>query len=75
MRYFFHLRSASSSILDEEGVFIEDMAQAGAEILKALDEVRRENPNLFHKSSGWTLDVTDASGTVLFSIRLADQLG
>ena len=71
-RYYFHLVSEHEVILDEEGVEVADLAEAGTEALKAIEEFRRESPSAAKGWEGWWLEVTDASGAVVFSISLND---
>jgi uncharacterized protein YegP (UPF0339 family) len=71
-RYYFHLVSEHEVILDNEGVEVADLAAAGAEALKAIEELRRESPSAATGWEGWWLEVTDASGAVAFSINLDD---
>ena len=68
LRFFFHLRNARHFIRDEEGVELPhlDIAQ----ILEALEELRIESTDLIQECSGWGLEVSDASGTVLFCVSL-----
>jgi hypothetical protein len=69
-RYYFHLVSEHEVILDREGVEVADLAEAGAEALKAVEELRQEGPSAATDWAGWWLEVTDASGVVVFSISL-----
>ena len=71
-RYYFHLVSQHEVILDKDGVEVADLAAAGAEALKAIEELRRESPSAATGWAGWWLEVTDASGVVVFSISLDD---
>jgi hypothetical protein len=74
MRYFFHLRDAAHSIRDEEGIELPNLDDACDEILRALEHLHIENADLAQAARGWTLEVTDASGTVLFSVLLDRRL-
>jgi hypothetical protein len=72
-RYYFHLVSPHEVILDDEGVEVTDLAEARAEALKTIDELRRESPSAAEGWEGWRLDVADAAGSVVFSISLDER--
>ena len=42
------------------------------QILKALEEIRKEKPHLLEEGTGWRVNVADDSGQVLFSLALDD---
>jgi hypothetical protein len=56
-RYYFHLVSEHEVILDKDGVEVADLAAAGAEALKAIEELRRESPSAATagRAGGWRL--------------------
>ena len=68
LRFFFHLRNAGHFIRDEEGIELPHLNIG--QILEALEELRIENPDLIEECSGWGLEVSDASGTVLFCVSV-----
>jgi hypothetical protein len=70
MRYYFHLVEGQNIIPDNEGVEVADPAHIRSEAAEALKEIRKENPDLIVEGQGWRMDVTDASGAVLFSLPL-----
>jgi hypothetical protein len=70
MRLFFHLVDNQDTIHDLEGVEVTDIGQAEAEALRALAEMRQEDPLAPQDWSGWTLRVTDSSGQVVLSLSL-----
>jgi hypothetical protein len=70
MRLFFHLLDSGDTIHDLEGVEVTDLEQARTEALRALDEMRQEDPSAPQEWSGWTLRVTDGSGQVVHSLDL-----
>jgi hypothetical protein len=43
-RYYFHLANRRDFIRDEDGLELADLAQARTEALKAIEELRQENP-------------------------------
>ena len=65
MRYYFHLVSCHSEILDETGVEVTDLEAAEAEALKAIQELQEEDPQADEDLQGWQLVITDQSGEVL----------
>jgi len=69
MRLFFHLVSKHESIPDLEGVEVVDPYEAQAVALEMLEELRTD-PSTARNMSGWTLRVTDASESVVFTLDL-----
>jgi hypothetical protein len=76
MRLYFHLVNSSKRIPDEQGVEVSDIAQVHMEALLAIEEVRQEGEICDHDWSGWALNVTDATGTVVLALDLerSDEL-
>jgi hypothetical protein len=73
MHCYFHLVSCHEVILDEIGIEILDLDVAWMEALKTVQELREEIRRSGRDWWVWQIDVTDASGTVLVSIRLDAQ--
>lgn len=71
MKCYFNLVSDEGELVDHEGIEIRDLAQAQAE--RAIEELRRSEEDASGWES-WSLEATDASGTVLFSIGLGKVL-
>jgi hypothetical protein len=69
MRLYFHLVSKHRIIPDLRGVEVADVREAQAAALVALDKLRTDR-SLTLDVSGWTLRVTDASGSVVFMLDL-----
>ena len=69
MRVFFHLKDASETIRDEEGVEVSDLNDAKAEARNAIQELR-ENDAAARDWAGWKLEASDQEGALLFSLRL-----
>jgi hypothetical protein len=69
MRLFFHLVSKHESIPDLEGVEVADAYEAQAVALEMLEELRTDRSTA-RNMSGWTLRVTDATGSVVFTLDL-----
>ncbi len=70
MRLFFHLVRGLEMIRDEHGIDVADLRQARTEAVRAIEEMRREEPFASQDWAGWRFDVADASGSVLLSIEL-----
>jgi hypothetical protein len=70
MRYYFHLRDSAQCIPDDEGTEIPSLHDAHGEIQRVIEELRQENPDIARAATGWRVDVSDSSGTVLLSISL-----
>jgi hypothetical protein len=74
MRLFFHLVDSQTVIPDQEGVEVDDIAQAQDEALRAILEMRHANETAAVEWSGWRLDATDATGRVILSLDLNQVL-
>jgi hypothetical protein len=68
MRLFFHLFNGTDQIVDEEGVEVGSLDDAHGVIIDDIKELAREFRT--ENWQGWVLNVTDRSGTTLFSILL-----
>jgi hypothetical protein len=69
-RMHFDFRDATEFLPDEEGIELRNLKSARTQIVRALEELRVEEPDLAREGSGWRLEVSDSSGTVLLSISL-----
>ena len=74
MRLYFHLVSAQEVIRDREGVEVADLHEARAQAVQAIRELLQEDASAARDWSGWTLEVADADGAVLFSLDLARDI-
>ncbi|MBM6581671.1 hypothetical protein ILT44_15850 [Microvirga sp. BT689] len=70
MHCYFHLVHTHERILDETGIEVSDLEAAHYQALKAIQELHDEGESDEVDWRGWHLEVTDASGKVLFSIPL-----
>ena len=70
MRLDFHLVSDFAEIPDHGGIEVGETGDVRPEILKALEEIREEKPDLLEEGRGWRLNVADDSGQLLFSLAL-----
>ena len=69
MRCYFNLEDRRSTILDEEGIEVADLAQARVQALIAATEVSAGEPDV-QQWEGWDLKVVDTAGDVLFRLPL-----
>ncbi|WP_174873169.1 DUF6894 family protein [Enterovirga aerilata] len=74
MRCFFHLNGRGEEILDQHGIEVESLEEARTEALKAIAELRREEPPLQHEWHGWQLRIVDEAGRALSTIRLSSVI-
>jgi hypothetical protein len=74
MRCYFNLVNGHEKIIDQDGIEVRDIEQARVQALKAIDELREEDGASMGDWHDWSLEVTDASGTVFFSINLGAVL-
>lgn len=71
-RYYFHLVDGNDVILDGDGVEVADLEVARAEVIKAIDQFRRECPETAMDWVDWRIEVADAAGSVALVIDLND---
>jgi len=67
VRIYFHLKDAHETIVDDEGVEVGGTREARIQAHLAIEELQEEDSRNW---SGWTLEVTDAAGRVLFTLDL-----
>ena len=67
MRCYFN---RAETIVDSEGVEVADLNEARGLALEAIAEMIQHNGGEIKDWHGWRLEAVDASGTVLFTIRL-----
>ncbi len=72
MRLYFHLADAHDVIPDPDGTEVADLHQARIEAVRAIAELKAEDPSIVQEWTGWRLDVTNAAGAVVLSISLTD---
>jgi hypothetical protein len=75
MRLYFHLVSDFAEIPDTDGFEVRNTGDLRPQILKALEEIRKEKPELLDEGRSWRVNVADDSGQVLFSLALDDSSG
>ena len=69
-RFYFRLVSAQDIMEDPVGALAEDIEEALAEALSAIDELRRQG-DLPDRTGAWHLEIRSESGVLLRSIELA----
>jgi CelD/BcsL family acetyltransferase involved in cellulose biosynthesis len=70
MRLYFHLTRCDEVLQDQEGVEVVDLHTTCAETVRALEELRQEDPTAVQDWAGWTLNVTEGSRAVVLSLDL-----
>jgi hypothetical protein len=73
MRLYFHLTNRRDRISDEAGVEVTDVEAARRQALEALAELRQAPDIDPREWTGWQLEVTTASGALVFRILLGPQ--
>ncbi len=74
MRCYFHLVNDQELLADSYGIEVTDLAMAHAEALRAIQELRQEDPSLEHDLIGWSLVVADGAGKSLLSLPLGGSV-
>jgi hypothetical protein len=74
MHCYFHLVNGHGFIPDETGLDVPDLETAQHQALNAIQELRQEAGQTAEEWYGWRLNVVDASGRVLLSLRLDTPL-
>ena len=75
MRIYFHLKRSNEAIRDREGIEVTNLEEARSEVIKAVEELLREDVSVARSWSGWTINVADEGGAVLFSLGLMTRGG
>jgi hypothetical protein len=70
MRLFFHLCNGEDVIPDSVGIEVESLETAHVEAMNAIAEILKDEANTETDWTGWSLDIADSSGDVLFSFQL-----
>lgn len=71
MMCFFHLVRGEEKILDSDGVEVANVDQAIRQIGELVNEVAADGPEELQAWRGWSFEVTDESGVILFTTALA----
>jgi hypothetical protein len=70
LRCYFHLTGPDEELLDDVGIEVASVEEARTEALKAVAELRREQPELQRDWNGWQLKIVGDEGEVLSVVRL-----
>jgi hypothetical protein len=70
MLYHFNLTDGDRVICDNEGLHLPSVHAAVTSAIKAIAELRQEDPTDSSEWQDWTLEITDATGWVVRSISL-----
>ena len=70
MRLYFDLTDKQHTLPDVEGIEVSDIAQARSVALEMIRKIRQQDASAAQDWSGWTLNVVDAAGVIVFSIDL-----
>ena len=69
-RYYFNLVHENRKVIDREGVQISVDDLPGA-IIRIIEEMRSEEPELFDVGSGWSLVILDEEGHEVMTLPLS----
>jgi hypothetical protein len=72
MRIFFHLADGNATIIDRHGVEIESLDDIQDAVVRDIEDLKREFPAA--ERQGWKLIVVDATGALILSVPLDDQV-
>ena len=69
-RYFFHLKADTGTVVDDEGLFLNDIDRARSGILQIVDEILSERDFEQVDICGQSLEIADETGETVLSIDL-----
>ena len=69
-RYFFHLKADTGTVVDNEGLFLNDIERARSGILQIVDEILSEQDFEQVDICGQSLEIADETGETVLSIDL-----
>jgi hypothetical protein len=69
-RLYFDLVNSHESLPDRDGIEVVDVRHVKATVVEMLGELRQEDASSAQDWSGWTLNVSDDAGRVVFSLDL-----
>lgn len=73
-RFFFHIRNGNGLTRDEEGRELADAGAARAEALRGIRSILGEEAREGRLDLRGAIDVIDAGGTILFTVRFDEAL-
>ena len=74
MRCYFYLTNGDETIRDDHGTEVSDWESARRWAVEAILELRAAHPQRAADGNGWTLVAIDATGTILFTFPLDNEL-
>lgn len=69
-RYFFHLKADTGTVVDDEGLFLNDIDRARFGILQIVGELLSERDFDHVDICGHSLEIADETGETVLSINL-----
>jgi hypothetical protein len=69
-RYFFHLKADTGTVVDDEGLFLNDINRARSGILQIVGEILSERGFDQVDICGQSLEIADETGETVLSINL-----
>jgi hypothetical protein len=69
-RFFFNLTNGVDVVRDEDGIEHSSMNSALIQAMKAIEELRAQDPLAAEDWRGWSLEIVDASGRTVRSLPL-----
>ena len=69
-RYYFNLTDGDSMIRDEEGIEVSSVQAAVVAAMKAVEELRAQDPSNSDEWQGWRLEIVDSTGQAVQVIPL-----
>ena len=70
MRCYFNLVGAQQTLVDNDGVEVDNLDEGHALVREAIAEIIQDGEAEIADWRGWRLEAVDASGAVLFAINL-----
>jgi len=70
MRLYFNLKNDFDEVLDHTGLELPELYDLPLQVLGALEEISKEDPQLLQECKGWHVNIADTLGNVLFSVAL-----
>lgn len=69
-RFYFNLTNGADVIRDEDGIEHSDINSALIQAMKAIEELRAQDPLGAEDWRGWSLEIVDGSGRTVRSLPL-----
>lgn len=69
-RFYFNLINGADILRDEDGIEHSSMNSALIQAMRAIEELRAQNPLAAEDWQGWSLEIVDASGRTVVSLPL-----